>query len=60
MTTFGSLIGTELGPSGWIDVSQERIDSFAEATNDHQWIHVDRERAASRARRRWDAGGTGA
>jgi acyl dehydratase len=47
MTTFGSLIGTELGPSGWIDVSQERIDSFADATNDHQWIHVDRERAAS-------------
>ena len=47
MTALNSLIGTELGPTGWIDVSQERIDAFAEATNDHQWIHVDRERAAS-------------
>jgi len=44
-TTFESLVGTELGPSSWIDVSQERIDSFAEATDDHQWIHVDAERA---------------
>ena len=39
--------GAEFGPSSWIDVSQERIDSFAETTGDHQWIHVDRERAAS-------------
>src|ERR1700745_3364562 len=38
--------GAEYGPSSWIDVSQERIDAFAEATGDHQWIHVDRERAA--------------
>src|SRR5216683_618202 len=36
----------EFGPSSWIDVSQERIDAFAEATGDHQWIHVDPERAA--------------
>ena len=41
------LIGTELGPSQWIDVTQERIDAFADATDDHQWIHVDGERAAS-------------
>jgi acyl dehydratase len=47
MTAFESLIGEELGPSSWIDVSQERIDSFAQATDDHQWIHVDGERAAS-------------
>ena len=37
--------GAEFGPSSWIEVSQERIDSFAETTGDHQWIHVDRERA---------------
>ena len=39
--------GAEFGPSSWIDVPQERIDAFAEATGDHQWIHVDRERAAA-------------
>ena len=38
--------GAEYGPSSWIEVSQERIDAFADATGDHQWIHVDRERAA--------------
>ncbi len=37
--------GDTYGPSSWIDVPQERIDAFAEATGDHQWIHVDRERA---------------
>jgi acyl dehydratase len=40
------LVGVELGPTPWIDVPQARIDAFAEATNDPQWIHVDRERAA--------------
>src|SRR5947209_20532166 len=40
-------VGAEHGPSSWIEVSQERIDAFAEATGDHQWIHVDRERAAA-------------
>jgi acyl dehydratase len=39
--------GAEFGPSSWIEVPQERIEAFAEATGDHQWIHVDRERAAS-------------
>jgi acyl dehydratase len=39
-------VGAEFGPSSWIDVSQERIDAFADATGDHQWIHVDPERAA--------------
>ncbi len=40
-----SLAGTELGSSSWLDVSQERIDTFADATDDHQYIHVDPERA---------------
>src|SRR6266404_2016799 len=39
--------GTEYGPSSWIDVSLERINAFADATGDHQWIHVDPERAAA-------------
>ena len=39
--------GAEFGPSSWVEVTQERIDGFAEATGDHQWIHVDRERAAA-------------
>jgi acyl dehydratase len=40
-------VGDEYGPSSWIDVTQERIDAFADATGDHQWIHVDPERAAA-------------
>src|SRR4051812_3358742 len=39
--------GLELGPSEWQEIPQERIDAFADATGDHQWIHVDPERAAS-------------
>ncbi|HEY3544198.1 MAG TPA: MaoC family dehydratase [Gaiellaceae bacterium] len=39
--------GDEYGPSSWLDVTQERIDAFADATDDHQWIHVDPERAAA-------------
>jgi acyl dehydratase len=38
-------IGKDLGPSDWITVDQPMIDKFAEATGDHQWIHVDVERA---------------
>lgn len=38
-------VGSELGVSGWVEVTQERIDRFAEATGDRQWIHVDPERA---------------
>ena len=37
----------ELGTTEWVTLDQRRIDLFAEATGDHQWIHVDRERAAS-------------
>ena len=39
--------GLELGPSRWFEVSQARIDAFAETTEDRQWIHVDPERAAA-------------
>ena len=39
------LVGSELGVSDWLEITQERIDRFAEATGDHQWIHVDPERA---------------
>src|SRR4029434_2366911 len=39
------LVGRELGPSEWVGVDQAMIDKFAEATGDHQWIHVDVERA---------------
>ena len=41
------LLGQEIGVSDWIAVTQERIQLFADATNDHQWIHVDVERAKS-------------
>ena len=37
--------GDVFGPSSWIDVPQQRIDAFAHATDDHQWIHVDPDRA---------------
>ncbi len=51
MRTFISLddvaasVGEELGSSDWLTIDQERVDRFAEATGDHQWIHVDVERA---------------
>jgi len=50
-TTFESLdevraaVGTTLGTSDWFEVTQERVNQFADATGDHQWIHVDVERA---------------
>ena len=40
-----ALIGQELGVSDWLEVTQDLIDRFAEVTGDHQWIHVDVERA---------------
>ncbi len=42
-----SATGTDLGTSDWVEIDQDRIDRFAEATGDHQWIHVDPERAAT-------------
>ena len=44
---FQDLIGTEIGVSEWMEITQDRVDAFADATDDHQWIHVDRERAAA-------------
>ena len=40
------LVGKELEPSSWLEVTQERVNQFAEATNDHQFIHVDADKAA--------------
>jgi acyl dehydratase len=51
MTVFASpkdlaaSIGSHLGYSEWLEITQDRIDAFAAATDDHQWIHVDPERA---------------
>lgn len=45
MAELPGLKGSELGTSDWIDVSQKRVNMFADATDDHQWIHVDVERA---------------
>jgi acyl dehydratase len=41
------LAGRDLGVSDWLEITQERIDTFADATGDHQWIHVDAARAAA-------------
>lgn len=41
-----SLIGKDLDPSPWLEITQERVNQFAEATNDHQFIHVDPDKAA--------------
>jgi acyl dehydratase len=38
--------GSQLGPTDWLEVTQDRVNLFAAATDDHQWIHVDPERAA--------------
>lgn len=52
MTVFEGLaqieaaIGTHIGHSEWMEITQERVDAFADATGDHQWIHVDPARAA--------------
>lgn len=52
MTSFEHLadlqtrVGEEVGVSAWITVDQKRINQFADATGDHQWIHIDAERAA--------------
>ena len=42
-----ALVGQELATSPWLSIEQSRIDQFAHATDDHQWIHVDAERAAA-------------
>lgn len=45
LTAVKDYSGTSLGPSKWLSITQERIDTFANATDDHQWIHCDVERA---------------
>ncbi|MYY11413.1 dehydratase [Streptomyces sp. SID4919] len=43
----GAAVGERLGYSDWLEIDQRRVDLFADATGDHQWIHVDPERAAA-------------
>ena len=43
----GPISGEELGTSDWLEIDQDRVNRFADATGDHQWIHVDLDRAAS-------------
>jgi acyl dehydratase len=45
LAQLGDLAGREVGVSDWLVIVQDRIDAFADATGDHQWIHVNRERA---------------
>ena len=47
LSELAALVGQEIGVSDWITVDQSRIDAFAEATGDRQWIHIDSERAAT-------------
>ena len=42
-----ALAGADLGHTGWLEITQQRVDMFADATGDHQWIHVDAARAAA-------------
>ncbi len=54
MATLDAFVGKELGVSEWVEVDQARIDAFAQCTGDHQWIHVD----VDRAKRESPFGGT--
>jgi acyl dehydratase len=45
LDALAALVGTEVGVSDWVEVTAERIAAFADATGDHQWIHLDAERA---------------
>jgi acyl dehydratase len=47
LAQLAALVGQEVGTSDWFVMTQERIDAFADATGDHQWIHVDAERASA-------------
>lgn len=47
LTDLQALVGQEMASSDWITIDQQRIDLFAQATGDHQWIHVDPVRAAA-------------
>ncbi len=45
LTELKNLVGQEVAQSEWVEISQERVNTFADATGDHQWIHIDVERA---------------
>jgi acyl dehydratase len=45
LTELPGLVGQEIGVSDWLEVTQDRVNRFADATGDHQWIHIDVERA---------------
>jgi len=47
LDALAGLTGEELGTSDWLEIDQDRVNRFADATGDHQWIHVDVERAAT-------------
>jgi acyl dehydratase len=47
LNTLQSMVGTQISQSDWLEIDQDRIDRFADVTGDHQWIHVDRARAAA-------------
>ena len=46
LNEFAAAQGSQLGPTEWMEISQDRVNLFADATDDHQWIHVDPEKAA--------------
>lgn len=46
LTEFSAAEGLQLGPTEWLEISQDRVNLFADATDDHQWIHIDPEKAA--------------
>jgi len=47
LAQLGGLVGREVAVSDWLEITQDRINAFADATNDHQWIHVDPVRASA-------------
>ncbi|NYI78867.1 MaoC family dehydratase [Nocardioides panzhihuensis] len=47
ITAIEAVVGEDLGTTDWVPITQDRVDRFAEITGDHQWIHVDVERAAA-------------
>ena len=46
LTALEQLVGSEIGTSGWMRITQEMVNTFSDVTSDHQWIHLDVERAA--------------
>jgi acyl dehydratase len=47
LAEFGAAEGSQLGPTEWLEITQDRVNLFADATDDHQWIHVDPQRASA-------------